>query len=141
MVTYYWGLLANLGKVAPTAYDLTTSTPQPVPFPSTNNIFVNESLFRGYFDYKNIPLFPLIEEVFLASPPTPVLLNDETSLKSTQTTILRSYTCSWRRIRFPVPLIISVIVADYAMIEGANTVLQVISGWWQKRKDDRKVKK
>jgi hypothetical protein len=141
MVTYYWVLLADLGQIAPTAYDLTTSTPQPVLFPSTNNPFVNETLFQVYFDYFNSTLRPFLEEAYRTPGPPPVLLNDETRLTSTQTTLLRSYTCSWMRIRSPLNLIIQVMAADYALIVGAYTVVRLTTGWWQKRKDDGKVKR
>jgi len=141
MVTYYWVLLADLGQIAPTAYDLTTSTPQPVLFPSTNNPFVNETLFQVYFDYFNSTIRPFLEEAYRTPGPPPVLLNDETRLTSTQTTLLRSYTCSWMRIRSPLNLIIQVMAADYALIVGAYTVVRLTTGWWQKRKDDGKVKR
>src|SRR5277367_277479 len=148
MVTNYWGLLADLGQIAPTACDLTVPPttygapgpiPQPVPFPSTNNIFINETLFQGYFDYYNSTLSPAIQ-VFIGAQPPPVLLNDETRLEPIETTLLRSYTCSNRQIKSPLDLIIAVLVADYALIMGAYKIILFITGWLQKRKDDAGIK-
>jgi hypothetical protein len=133
-VIFYWGLLADLGQVAPTAYDTTIlNSPQPVPFPSTNNIFVNETLFQTYSTYFN-NTFPA--ELF----PPQVLLNDETRFQPVQTTLVRSYTCSWRNRKSSLDLIVSVIVAEYALIMGAYTIVRVITGWLQKRKDTSKFK-
>jgi hypothetical protein len=140
-VINYWALLADLGQIAPTAYDVTIpNSPQPVPFPSTNNIFVNATLFQIYSAYFNTTLSPLVQSASGPHPP-PVELNDETRLEPIQTTLLRSYTCTWRRIKSPLNLIISVIVADYALIVGAYTVVRLITGWLQRRKDDGTFKR
>ena len=145
-VTYYWGFLADIGLSAPTAYDFTNSTPPAavpfpsaaVPFPSTNNIFVNETLFQVYFEYYNSTILPILVAQSFGQPP-PVLLNDETRFEPIQKTLLRSYICSKRETKGPLSLIISVIAGGYALIVGAYKVVLIITGWWQKRKDDGKI--
>lgn len=135
-VGFYWTFLADLGQIAPTAYDLTTANyPQPVPFPSTNNIFVNGTLFGIYSTYLINTLAPVLQDAFgnlsVSLPP----LDNNTRLKPVNTTILRSYSCSQRQLRDGVSLIILVVVADYALIAGAYKFIVLVAGWFQKRKD------
>ena len=141
LVTYYWGLLADLGQLAPVAYNVTTYPATPVPFPSTNNIFLNDTLFQSYFAYFNSTLNPILQQSYgpMAIPP-PLLLNNETRLTPTQTTLLRSYTCLLRRIKDPLNLIISVAVAEYALLVGFYTLVHLVTGCLQKRKDDAREK-
>ena len=142
IVTGYWGFLADLGQTAPTAYDLTVpNSPQPVAFPSTNNIFINETLFEIYSGYFNNTLLPFVEKFFHAGRYPPVLLNDANRLTRTETTLLRSYTCTMRQLRSGLGLVIAVISADYALIVGAYSVVSFIAGWLQKRKDEGKFQR
>jgi len=141
-VTYYWELLADIGLSAPTAYDFTNSNPPTaVPFPSTNNIFVNETLFQVYFEYYNSTILPILAVSRFGGPPyPPVLLNDETRVEPIQKTLLRSYICSQRDRKEALSLIISVIAGEYALVVGAYKVVLIITGWWQKRRDDADLK-
>ena len=135
-VVYYWSFLADVGQIAPTGYDLTNPlSPLPVPFPSTNNIFINETLFTIYANFYNNTLSPLVQSKFGPQPP-PVLLNDETRLQPSQTTLLRSYTCTHRQLKGSLNFIISVIVADYALLMGGYNLISFIMGWLQRRKDE-----
>jgi hypothetical protein len=135
IVVLHWSLLANLGQIAPTAYDTTIwNDPQPVPFPPTNNIFINQSLFEIYSGYSNSTLLPFFMRVGI-TPPPPVLLDDHNRLTPVETTLLRSYMCTQRQPRRSISLIISVISADYALIVGAYTITLYIAGRIQKKKD------
>jgi hypothetical protein len=61
-VGYYWAFLADLGQVAPTAYDRTVANnPLPVIYASTNNVFVNETLFNIYSIYIQETILPIIQ--------------------------------------------------------------------------------
>ena len=135
---YYWILLADLGKIAPTAYDITVpNNPQPIPFSSNHNIFVNTTLFEIYFQYFNRTIIPLSQKLGFTLP-NPVILNNDNRLTPVETTLLRSYSCSKRQPKSPVSLIVSVITADYAFIIGGYQLILYITGWFQRRKDDGK---
>ena len=142
-IGFYWTLLADLGQIAPTGYDTSTfislNYPQPVPFPSTNNIFVNGTLYAIYSAYLNNTLGPVLQENFgtLSLPPVPPF-DDNTRLTPVNTTILQSYSCSQRRLRDGMSLVILVVVADYALITGAYKFIVLVAGWFQKRKDGSK---
>jgi len=139
IVTGYWAFLADLGQIAPTAYDLSIpNSPQPVAFPSSNNIFINETLFEIYSGYFNNTLLPFVRNFLNMSQYPPVLLNNASRLTRTETTLLRSYTCTTRQLKNGLGLVIAVIAADYALIIGAYSFVSFIAGWLQKRKDERK---
>lgn len=76
-VGYYWTLLADLGQVSVTNYRPTAPQPLPTWFqvnfsesiyiPSTNNIFVNASLFDTYSAYLNSTILPALNLLSLPS--------------------------------------------------------------------------
>jgi hypothetical protein len=64
-VSYYWLLLRDLGEIAPTAYNFSISdSPQTTIFPSTNNVFINETLFHIYSEYILNTIIPLFNNFF-----------------------------------------------------------------------------
>jgi hypothetical protein len=122
-VTDYWLVLYNLGQIAPTLYN---SLPEgivdfssPVAFPSTNNIFINESLFQIFSKTLNDTILPLVR---LALPnttlPESMSLDDYNRLKAYDATFYRSYTCSERRLKGWFSVMISVLAADPAPARG-----------------------
>jgi hypothetical protein len=133
-VGYYWWLLADLGEIAPTAYNLTFSdSPQTNAYPSTNNIFINETLFQIYSEYIMNTLIPFFNSTPGFLPLIP--LNDATRLRPFETTLLRSYSCASREMKNWINLIVSVFAADYALIAGSYGLLVIVLSWSQKRKD------
>jgi hypothetical protein len=74
VVSYYWIYLADVGQTAPTIYEergrgLSTSMENvnlmqpPTVFKSTNNIFINRTLFDIYDTYSRDKLFPLLRHL------------------------------------------------------------------------------
>lgn len=138
-VGYYWAFLADLRQVAPTAYDRTVANnPLPVTYASTNNVFVNETLFNIYSIYIQETILPIIQsfgsDISLFQWLVP--LNNITRLYTTETTFLRTYSCSKREKKVWVSLLISVVAADYALIVGTYRLFLFIMGWNQRRKDE-----
>jgi hypothetical protein len=137
----YWLLLADLGEIAPTAYNITIpDSPRTIIYPSTNNIFINETLFQIYSEYILNTLIPLFNNVYHVNSGPDLLplipLNDATRFRPFETTLLRSYSCGSRERKYWVNLIISIIAADYALIAGSYKLLVMILSWSQRRKDE-----
>lgn len=85
--------------MAPTDYDRTVANnPLPVIYASTNNVFVNETLFNIYSIYIQETVLPIIQmfdsDTSLFQWLVP--LNNVTRLYATETTFLRTYSCSKR---------------------------------------------
>ena len=125
-VGYYWWLLADLGEIAPTAYDYTIPySPQTNTFQIYSAYIMNTIIpFLNSFDANStLGLLPLIP------------LNDATRLRPFETTLLRSYSCASREMKNWINLIVSVFAADYALIAGSYGLLVIVLSWSQKRKD------
>jgi hypothetical protein len=129
-VVYHWTILYGLGQIAPTTYPNTSWYPfadgigspdfaHPVEFPPTNNIFHNETLFTIYADYLNNVLLPFARTAgFNYTVPSFLPVNNENRLQAIPASFLASYSCTRRQTKGWLSLIISVLVADYALIVG-----------------------
>jgi hypothetical protein len=139
VISNHWLLLYDFGQVAPTYSDIDLiSYNQPQNFASTNNIFINNTLFENFAAYlEEVPLQILNNYLNGTRLPNPqfVALDDHNSLQPFETTILRSYSCVERRLKGWVSAAISVLAADYAFIVGGYKVLVLLIGTWLKHID------
>jgi hypothetical protein len=108
-VSFYWTVLADLGQIAPTIEGA------PQTFTANNNIFVNDTLFHIYTLYLQNTVLPLLNASASVFPPFNNL-TPENSLKPVDSTFIRSYNCVERHLKSALSVIISLIVADYALI-------------------------
>ena|SRR5579859_5427669 len=139
-VSQYWLTLYDLGQVSPVLYPsdpngaIQSSTP--INFPSTNNIFINASLFEIYTSWLNDTILPIVR---LAQPdailPTFLPLSNSNRVEKFDAMFYRSYSCLERRLKGWFSLIISVFAADYALIAGTYSLFIFFAGSFQKRKD------
>jgi hypothetical protein len=144
VVSYYWVFLADFGHVAPTSYPLTPEGRNDLfqpgfLYPSTNNLFINETLFEIYSTYLRTVILPFLQ---LSAPnltlPAFLPTTDTNSLQPIDTAIIRSYTCLERHLKGWGSALISVLVADYALIGGPYAIILFVLGCIQKRKDESK---
>ena len=129
-VSYYWTVLYDLGHISPYYTNTITSLNT-----TTNNIFVNETLFKIYSSYLESTIWPMVN--FPNVVPFPVTLSDlsvNNSLKNERTVFIREYACVDRVLKQPVSLVISILVADYALIKSGYAVLIFIGAWLERRK-------
>lgn len=139
IVSYYWLFLQDFGQTAPTYYKLTLegipNTSSPIFYTSTNNIFVNQTLFGIYSSYLNT-ILSLFNSSELGFPPPEFLpLDSNNSLRPTATSFLRSYSC-WQRQSKPwFSAAVSVIVADYAFMALGYSLVVMTASWWQKNRN------
>jgi hypothetical protein len=112
-VSFYWTVLADLGQIAPTINDQLTGVPRS--FPANNNIFINDTLFHIYTLYLQNTVLPILNASASVFQPFNNL-TPENSLKAVDSTFIRSYNCIERHLKSAISVIISLIVADYALI-------------------------
>ena len=139
MVSYYWIFLADFGQIQPMYYDYTSSGlpnfSSPVPYPSTNNIFVNNTLFTIYAEYLANTVFPFLHKIDTGLVlPNFLALDENNSLKPLPMTFLRSYSCTERQLKGWLSATISVLTTDYAFIVGGYKLVVWIAGKWCRSK-------
>jgi hypothetical protein len=141
-VSDYWLNLAKFGQIAPATYNYTTrGAPifgEPIYFPPTNNIFVNNTLFQIYSSVLRDDIIPLLLFAWPEASLPPFLpLNEDNRLQLAPATIFRTYSCCERRLKGWFEAIISILVANYALLGGAYKIFIFLAGWIQKRRQDR----
>jgi hypothetical protein len=136
-VSQYWLILLDFGQIAPSTFQYDDEgnllSYGPVIYPAENNIFVNETLFNQYNSYLRSTILPLYGYTLAEFLP----LNDTNRLQATTavttTTLKYLYTCSDLKLRAPLSLIISVIVADWGLIHPSLTIIIFLFGLWKLR--------
>jgi len=140
-VNAYWTILSNLGQYSPTLYydtvDSDTRVTIPdfstaIQYPSTNNIFVNNSLYDVYSTFTLYTVFPLLG--VSTSPAGVAPLDASNGLAFNETVFRASYFCTVRTLKSPFVAIVSVLVAEYAFIHGAYSLFMLLAARYQKRK-------
>jgi hypothetical protein len=143
LVSLFWIMLYDLGQTAPTYYEFPRSgivdLSSPVFYSSSNNVFVNDSLFKIYSSYLNNTIIPFLGK-FNGGYVLPQFLplNDSNTLEPTNMSFLRSYSCFQSQLKGGLSVTISVLVADYAFIAGAYTLVVFCAGWWHRKQPEGK---
>ena len=138
-VSAYWLALYDFGQLVPMTYEYTTSSvnfSSPITYSSSNNIFLNDTLFQIYSSYLRDDMMPLLRE-YLPSGPLPEFLplDESNRLEPRTSTLLKSYSCTERQRKGWFSFIFSVLAADYGLIAGGYAILIYVAGLKQKRKD------
>jgi hypothetical protein len=126
-VSFYWTLLATFGQVQPTTYPLSgifSTAPiydfsQPSFWTSSNNIFVNNTLFQIYSEYA-------LEFFALTGQPIPQFmpLDQNNHLETQETTFIHGYACQQRKLKHGY--ILSVFPAVFAPLATAWGLLMFL---------------
>jgi hypothetical protein len=137
-VSSYWILLYDFGETAPTYYNLTSSgtadLSSPLFYPSTNNIFVNQSLFSIYSSYLKNTIVPFLIQLNDIDPiPEFLPLDVNNTLQPINMSFVRSYSCLQRQIKGGLSAVVSIMVADYVFIMGAYRFFVASTGWWNRK--------
>jgi hypothetical protein len=135
-VSHYWALLLDFGQVSPSTfqYDAAGDVVNygPVRYPSTNNIFVNDTLFNVYAEYLQTTILPL----FKYHLPEFSQLNNTNQINATDVELKLLYSCTDLQLKSSEGLVISIIVADWALITSLYAIALFIGGWWTQRKSE-----
>jgi len=135
-VSQYWLLLVDFGQSAPATFQYDDAgnllSYGPVRYSAENNIFVNETLFHSYNSYLRSTILPLFNYTVAEFLP----LNDTNrlQLQPNTTTLKYLYTCTDLKLKTPLSLIVSVIVADWGLISPAFSIFFFLLGAWKLRK-------
>ena len=133
-VSYYWVFLADFGQAAPSVYaQYDTNYASIAKYPSTNNIFANQTLFQNYYSYMETVILSILHLNQSLPEFQPVV--DVNQLQPMEVYFLRNYSCVKRELKGWVSCTISVIVADYTLIVGMYEIVAFILGWIYSRKD------
>jgi hypothetical protein len=130
-VSFYWTVLADLGQIAPTIY-LNGNLSLPITLPSTNNIFTNVTLFNRYSLYLQHTVLPILG---MTDSGIVIPSFDQSSMELPRMTFIQSYSCMERHLKTPLEFLISVVVADYALIMGGYNLAIFIAAMVQRRRN------
>jgi hypothetical protein len=145
LVSYYWGFLGSLGQLQPTLYPSLPNRQGPGPYPvdlvsaqsydSSNNIFVNATLFDIYSAYLSDTILPLFGLPSLKFAP----LTEESRMQPTQVTFLRAYMCQQRQPKEPFTAIFSVLTTIYVFTAGPLQFIILIATYLQTRRNEKGI--
>lgn len=135
-VSHYWMLLLDFGQVSPSTFDYNSLgvfvNYGPIRYPTTYNIFVNESLFEIYSSYLRDTILPL----FGYQLPQFDALNSTNHMNESEVSLKLLYSCTDLQLKSSEGLVISVIVADWAMITSVYAIALFMGAWWMQRDDE-----
>jgi len=138
-VTCYWALLADLGQTTSTTYPVMRTWHEyrpefssPIHHSDSNNIWVNDTLYSIYSDLLLNTVLPLLNVQVPTIKVAP--LNETNRLHATNTTFLRTYICNVRRMKAPLPAIVSIIVSEYAFVKGGYSFFLFLATLYEKTK-------
>jgi len=134
-VTQYWSLLYSVGQTSPVLYSRNGSFPNtfaPYTPGSQNNIFINSTLFDIYSDYLLKTVLPLLSVEYNQSLPFKAL-SDENYLVPYDTGFTMGYTCTQAQLKEPLSLIVSLLVANYALLAGSFSLFKWIGKLYEKK--------
>jgi hypothetical protein len=129
-------LLLDFGQVAPTVfqYDLRGNlvNSEPTRYPSTNNIFVNDTLFEIYSSYLRHTVLPLFGYHLPEFSP----LNATNKINGTDVSLKLLYSCKDLQLKSSEGLVISILVADWAFIASLYAIAIFLGAWWEQKKNE-----
>ena len=138
-VVQYWTLLYDVGQFQPTLYPagpgFLPATFTPTVYSDTNNIFVNETLFKVYGDYFTSTILPLLGYGDQYSFQD--LDSSTNSLETIDVSFFQIYSCTQTQLKEPLSLIISVIVADNTFLQPALALIILFGTWYQTKKSPK----
>ena len=112
-VSLYWTILYDVGQISPL-----TPADNPDFLPSTNNIFINASLFKTYSSFLNDTILPKLRQEHLQDFKP---ISDTNQLKPRNTTFLRSYSCQKKQWKEPLNAALSIMAAWYTLLAYIKT--------------------
>jgi hypothetical protein len=133
-VSQYWLLLLDFGQIAPSTFHYDSQGTRldygPVRYSPQYNIFYNETLFDQYNSYLRQTILPLFG---YSTVPDFLPLDDSNRMNATTISLKMLYTCTDLKLKDSAGLIISLIVADWAMLTSLFAVVVFLLAIWKLR--------
>ena len=134
----YWLYLADFGQIYPTWYPIHDILEYPSVLPSTNNIFVNATLYELTMNIINAASTSTegqsnCYEMGPVNPPWAFNISDNLLLEEDNLVVFfQNYYCQQRQLKAPINLLLNVAAADYALIAGAYNLIVLVASWIEK---------
>lgn len=132
-VSQYWLLLLDFGQIAPSTFNYDAQgnliNYGPVKHSPQYNIFFNETLFDQYNSYLRGTILPLFG--YTLTPFRP--LNEANRMNASTVSLNMLYTCTDLKLKDSAGLIISIIVADWAMLTSVFALVVFLLAVWKLR--------
>src|SRR5205814_544866 len=131
-------VIVDFGLYSPTTYMADENSPAYVDFstgtllPSTNNIFVNGTLYGTYSQFMLETVMPLLSLPLPSGDIAP--LDNENRLVLSEVAFAKSYFCNVRQLKSPLVALVSILVGEYAFIHGGYWLFIFMATWYQKRR-------
>jgi hypothetical protein len=133
-VSQYWLLLLDFGQIAPSTFHYDSLGTRldygPVRYSPQYNIFYNATLFDQYNSYLRKTILPLFR---YSTVPDFLSLDDSNRMNATTVSLKMLYTCTDLQLKDSAGLIISLIVADWAMLTSLFAVVVFLLAIWKLR--------
>ena len=127
-VSLFWTILYDLGQIAPTFSNQSVSTL----LPSTNNIFIDASLFDTYSQVLQNSILPDLNSTL----PDFSRVNDTNRLQpGIQSIFLQSYSCLQRTRKEILRFIVLVLTADISFMLAGSHIMTMWAEIYSKRKN------
>jgi hypothetical protein len=98
---------------------------------STNNIFVNPTLFQTYGSFLQTTIQPILNY----SLPNINSVDERNQLQPTSCTFLRSYSCRKLQPKRLISIIQQILVGDYVLVHASYLLICKLLGYYYKRRD------
>jgi len=136
-ITYYWSTLNDLGQISPITYPplreaATANFSLATFYPSTHNIFTNDTLYEIYCNYLFHTALPYLN---YTGPTQFEPLSTNNSVVILPTTFIRAYNCAERQLKAPLNFVFSVFAVDFAVLSGLYSFVMCIVGVELRRRE------
>ena len=135
-VSHYWMLLLDFGQVSPSTFDYNSAgvfvNYGPIRYPTTYNIFVNETLFEIYTSYLRDTILPL----FGYHLPEFDALNSTNHMNESEVSLKLLYSCTDLQLKSSDRFGYIGNCCRLGLDHSSLCNRSLLGGWWMQRDDE-----
>lgn len=129
-VSQYWAVLLDFGQITPANFRLDNQGNPVTTYPMVGNIFTNDTLFNAYSAYLRSTILPLLRYSLTDFAP----LSPDNQLVQYNATLEVLYFCTDKTLKDSSGLVISLLVADWALITAVWSLARISRKLWLLRR-------